>query len=250
MTGIIIQARLGSTRLPQKMIIPFYKNKGILEILISRIMEHDLNLPIILATTDNPKDNTLEKIAMDFGINIFRGSEKNVLERFIKAAEQYEIDKIIRVCADNPFLDILALEYLMQSFMNIDVDYWCYALSNNTPTIKTHYGFWAEGVKLSALKKIKNNTTNSLFLEHVTNYIYSNPEYFTIHFEQIKQTIEAQRNIRLTIDTQVDFQLGQNIFENLISNRIPLTSVDITNYLKRQDDILRIMSSEITKNIK
>lgn len=250
MNGIIIQARLGSTRLPQKMVIPFYKNKGILETLIYRIMESNLNLPIILATTDNPKDDRLEKIALDFGINFFRGSEDNVLERFIKAAEQYEIDKIIRVCADNPFLDISALEYLNKSFMNIEVDYWCYALSNNTPTIKTHYGFWAEGVKLSALIKIKNDTTNNIFLEHVTNYIYSNPNYFTIHFERIKQIVEMQKNIRLTIDTQEDFQLGQNIYDTLISNRIPLTSVDITNYLKTQDNILRLMSSEITKNSK
>lgn len=250
MIGIIIQARLGSTRLPQKMIIPFYSSKGILETIISRIIQRKFNFPIILATTANPKDDVIEKIASDAGIKHFRGSEDNVLDRFIKAGEQYKIDKIIRICADNPFLDLNALEYLAKSFINRDVDYWCYALSDNTPTIKTHYGFWAEGVKLSALKKVKDYTKDSLFLEHVTNYIYSNPNNFSIHFEPIEKIIEEQQSIRLTVDTQEDFKLCQKVYSSLISNKIPITSIDITNYIKSQIEVLELMNLGQTKNTK
>ena len=124
-TGIIIQARLGSTRLPRKMILPFFYNLGILEILIIRLKEViDENVtPIILATTTNPMDDELQKIGNKHGILTLRGSENDVLGRFIDAAEKHNITNIIRVCADNPLLDLAKLLQLMERSEKSMVDY-------------------------------------------------------------------------------------------------------------------------------
>ena len=128
------------------------------------------------------------------------------------------MDKIIRICADNPFLDMTALDLQIEEFNKMNVDYWCYALKDNMPTIKTHYGFWTEGVGLSSLKKVIEYTDEKLYLEHVTNFIYSNPKQFSIHFEPIQKSIEQEKNVRLTIDTEEDFKLGQKIYSAICMN--------------------------------
>ena len=250
MTGIIIQARTGSTRLPKKMILPFFDGKGILETIINRIKKANLEIPLVLATTTNSSDDVLAEIALKLQIPVFRGSENNVLDRFIKAAEKYKFDKIIRICADNPFLDLVALDKQIKAFNKMDVDYWCYSLSDNTPTIKTHYGFWTEGVKLTALKKVAEYTDDRLYQEHVTNFIYSNPNQFSIHFEPIEKAIEQGENVRLTIDTEEDFKLGQKIYSNLNEFEIPVTVKSILSYLKENPKYFETMKNEIVKNTK
>lgn len=250
MIGIIIQARTGSTRLPKKMTLPFFEGKGIFETMLVRIKEAKLHIPVVLATTTNSADDILEKIALNHESDVFRGSEQNVLDRFIKAGEKYKLDKIIRVCADNPFLDMNSLVLQIEEFNKANFDYWCYALSDNTSTIKTHFGFWAEGVKLSALKKISKFTSEKKYLEHVTNYIYSNPNQFSIHFEPINRSIEIEKYIRLTIDTEGDFYLGQEIFNDLHRLNLPITSRNVLEYLQERPIYFEKMKNEITKNIK
>ena len=109
---IIIQARTGSTRLPQKMILPFYENEGIFSLILNRLTSNFKKENIILATSSNPNNDVLAEIARRYGINCFRGSENDVLQRFIDAANQFNATKIIRVCADNPFLDMDFLNFL------------------------------------------------------------------------------------------------------------------------------------------
>lgn len=250
MTGILLQARTGSTRLPQKMILPFYDNKGILEIIMQRLKDANLNIPIVLATTDNCSDNILEDIAKRNEILVFRGSESNVLNRFIKAAEHFKFEKIVRVCADNPFLDMVALKKQIELVNNSEFDYVCYSLSNNTPTIKTHYGFWTEGVKLSALKKIESRTNDLFYLEHVTNFIYTNYNYFSIHYEKIDKKIEIAKDIRLTIDTIEDFNLGKKLYSQLSHSNIQIRAELIVDYIKNNRTFVDIMRQQIQRNTK
>lgn len=214
MKGIIIQARLGSTRLPNKMIRPFYNEKGIFELLVVKIKFAFPDLKIVVATTTNPIDDKIFNLCKQIGVDCFRGSESNVLQRFIKAAEKYNINKIVRVCADNPFLNMLALRQLIVHIDTSTADYISYKNSDNKPTILTHYGFWAEMVTLKALKKAFTSTTNTLYLEHVTNFIYSNPDEFNIDLIPISSKIEVYNNVRMTLDTQEDFDLLQEIYMN------------------------------------
>lgn len=248
--GIIIQARLGSTRLPNKMLMQFNDDTSLLRLVIQRIKNNIKDLPIILATSSSPIDDAIIHEIEKENINYYRGSESDVLHRFIKAAEKFKIKKIIRVCADNPFLDISALEYQINQFKNSDVDYWCYCLSNQKPTIMTHYGFWTEGVTLDALKRIYTCNNEIFYHEHVTNYIYSFPENFHIHFEKVNPIIEKESGIRLTIDTYEDFLLCSQIYNEMIKFNIPLKTLDIIDYVRNNADYMMKMNEQIFKNTK
>ena len=248
-TALIIQARTGSTRLPQKMVLPFFDGKGIFEILLDRLMDARLNVPIILATTENQGDNILVEITEKKGIDVFRGSEENVLKRFIGAAEVFDVEKIIRVCADNPFLDIAALRFLIDEVSHSDTDYWGFAKKDGTPSIKTHYGFWAEGVKTEALRKVSDLTREKLYLEHVTNYVYSNPALFSIFLQPIQQEVQAL-NIRLTIDTLEDFKIAQEVYLKAEEKQIPLESLSLSAFVSQNKKWLEAMNTEIISNQK
>ena len=99
-----IQARTGSTRLHNKILLPFDGEKCILDILIGNIKAVFPEMCIVLATTVRKQDDVLEETACKLGIHCFRGDEDNVLDRFIKAGEAFGLDRMVRVCSDNPFL--------------------------------------------------------------------------------------------------------------------------------------------------
>lgn len=245
--SIILQARTGSTRLPSKMTKCFYEGMSLLDIIIMRLKA--AGIPIIVATTTNRNDDLIENIARLNDVNVFRGSENDVLSRFIGAAEFYNVTKIIRVCADNPLLDIDALIYLIESFSNSNVDYWCYSTKNKIPTIKTHYGFWTEGVTLDALKRAQSSTTEKIYKEHVTNFIYLNKNLFSIHYEVIHPSIERNQ-IRLTVDSYEDFSLIKNIYSELIKEKINLKALEVSDFISKRNEWLQIMNTEIDKNSK
>lgn len=235
--------------------MPFYDDKGILEILLSRLIsslpkhEHD----IIVATTVSKGDDKIEELCNRLDVHCFRGSEEDVLSRFIEAAKSYNADKVIRICADNVFLDMTQLEYLINNFSCQDADYMSFITNDGTPSIKTHYGFWTEAVTLKALERIQSMTSEKLYHEHVTNFIYENPDEFSLSFTPISNTdkrIDDLNNIRLTIDTETDFNISQQIFKYLSENSIPVTTSNIIDYLEDNKEIYLIMEEIINANKK
>ena len=103
--AFMIQARLGSTRLPGKILLPFYKNRSILDLLIEKLQQVS-GAKVILATSISPLNDELEAFARTKNCEVYRGDETDVLKRFIDAAEKYGVEHIIRVCSDNPFLEL------------------------------------------------------------------------------------------------------------------------------------------------
>ncbi|MBQ8760347.1 MAG: glycosyltransferase family protein [Bacteroidales bacterium] len=247
---IIIQARTGSTRLPQKMILPFYEENGIFSLILKRLTSAINIEDIILATSTNVNNDVLEDIARSYGVNCFRGSENDVLQRFIDAANKFNAAKIIRVCADNPFLDVDYLNFLIDNFKKSDCDYMSFMTSKGTPTIKTHYGFWAEAVTLNALEKVKSMTDENLYHEHVTNFIYANPNDFNIKFFNIPEEIDSHDDIRLTIDTKVDFDIQKEIFNVIYKKNPSFNASDVVAFLNENQQYMKIMRDEILKNQK
>jgi spore coat polysaccharide biosynthesis protein SpsF len=244
MIGIIVQARLGSTRLPGKMMLPFFQNKGILELLIDKLQKNYTEYPIVIATTLNKKDDEIERLANIKKLKCYRGSENNVLERFTEAAKKFEIEKIIRICADNPFLNLKELDKLISIFLKYNADYVSFITKDATPIIKTHYGLWAEAITLDALSKIE--TSNMFYQEHVTNYVYEHTEKFRIKWIPIG--IE-DNNIRLTTDTREDFELNQEIYTS-IKGIDSLDVSDLIKYISRNKVWISRMFEQINKNKK
>lgn len=244
--AIILQARTGSTRLPNKMNLELKNGLTIPGYIIKKIKERFKNVDIILATSSKAEDDSLEILAEKWDIDCFRGDENNVLKRFIDCTERFKITHLIRVCADNPFLDLDLLEELLQVGVSSESEYCSFEL-NGIPVIKTHSGVFCEFVTTSALKKIAALTDLPLFCEHVTNYIYTHPETFIINWLSLPDQFKKLSEIRLTVDTMTDFLNVQTILANLEE---PINTSKILRYVNQNEYLKATMLGEINANQK
>lgn len=251
-TGIVLQARSGSKRLPGKMLLPFHQKKTLLELMVEKLLQSGLRagIPVIVATSSVAVDDGIESVAKKCGADVFRGSEEDVLERFIGAAYAFGLDGIIRVCGDNPFLLSGDLDRLIEKFRALKPDYMSFRI-HGRPSILTHLGLWAEAVKVSALERVKSETKDAFFHEHVTNYIYTHEDTFNIEWILNNDDRFVMDRIRLTIDTQDDFQLAAIIYADLAkSNKNGGKAEDIFAYLDKHPEMIDIMKRQITGNRK
>lgn len=247
----MLQARVGSTRLPQKMILPFFEGKTILELIISKLQQNFPEVPIVLATSALPENDILADRAKQQHCMVFRGSENDVLQRFIDAAETFHFDRMIRVCADNPFLDVAELQNLIRiAENNTTFDYISFTV-NGSPSIKTHFGFWTEYVTLQALKKVNSATEEPFYHEHVTNYIYGNSDLFQIKFLTANPVLEGRNDIRMTLDTAEDFNTLSAIYSKLSARHETAFGInEIVSFLDENEQYKTIMKNQIAENSK
>jgi spore coat polysaccharide biosynthesis protein SpsF (cytidylyltransferase family) len=214
-TGILIQARMGSTRLPGKMLMPFLGNLTILDLIIQRLLTRFSRKEIILATTTSAQDDSLECLAVSYGIKAFRGQCDDVLDRFISAADRYGFDALVRVCADNPLMRIDGIMQLLYASERRNCDYISFRMADGTPVIRGHLGLYPELVLTSALRDVASRTAGSADREHVTPYIYSNPSEYKICFLELPTCLKDRTDIRLTVDSASDFQLMSGLCRKL-----------------------------------
>lgn len=243
--GIIIQARTGSTRLPGKMVMPFDGDRTILEIIVNRFKG---NYPIVLATTTAAGDDPLATLGEKLGISVYRGSENDVLSRFVEAAERFNFDTVVRVCADNPFLNLELLEQLIDVYDGHA--YSSFRYSNGKPTILGHLGLFCEITTLEALKKAHEDTDEALYLEHVTNYLYNHPETFDVQLYDLPNEIKDYDGIRLTVDTFEDFQLTQRLYRKFGNESTIPKVCEMLDYIRSNKVLLSAMQQEIELNSK
>ena len=246
--GIIIQARLGSTRLPRKILRDFYDGKTLLETVIRNLQKAG-DAKIVVATSVNPNDDELESFLKGRGITVYRGSEDDVLSRFIGAAEANGLDGIIRICSDNPFLDWHGVARLLDKAEKSEADYIGYRI-NNTPSIKTHFGFWGEFVTLEALRRVMASTDEKAAHEHVTIYVYTHPDEFKCEWIDCPDFLQGRDDIRLTVDNPEDFSNAQQAFKCLYEANPDFGLKDIVDYVDSDQQLLESMKVMIKKNIK
>lgn len=199
----IIQARMGSTRLPGK-VMKEIGGKPILGIIVSRLKNSKHLDEIVIATSTNPDDNIIEVFAKQMGLKYYRGSEENVLKRYIEAAELFKADLIVRVTADNPLTDPKLVDELIKIHIKNGSNY---TFCDNVPV-----GVSAEIVDMSSLKIANANSKLTSEKEHVTTYIKSNPELFKIQNANYRLN---NKNFRLTVDTEIDLELIRRIYAEL-----------------------------------
>lgn len=246
-TGIIVQARMGSTRLPGKVLMPFYDGLSILQILLRRLKANSANIPVWLATSALEADNAVAELAASEGVNCFRGHETDVLQRFTQAAEKAGFSRIIRVCADNPFLDAGLLDELINASFISSADYLSYSLTGNLPAIRAHWGIFAEYVTLDALQRAAAATNDQFYHEHVTNFIYGNPDQFNVQWIHAPEGVYENLSVRLTIDTPEDFAALQQLYFDLAGNSKPITFKNILTELQHRPDLREAMQRQIER---
>lgn len=246
--GIILQARLGSTRLPGKILKDFFREKTLLETVISNLQKVK-NAKIIVATSVNPNNDKLESFLKERDITVFRGSEDDVLSRFIGAAEENNIEGIVRICSDNPFLDWHGVETLIDKAKNSEADYIGYRI-NNTPSIKTHFGFWGEFVKLDALKRVAATTDDKAAHEHVTIHLYTHPDEYKCEWIECPSFLQGRNDIRLTVDNPEDFENAQKAYATLYMKNPDFGLEDVVEYINSNEQLQKSMIEMIEKNQK
>ena len=246
--AFLVQARMGSTRLPNKILRPFYRDKCILGLLIEKLQEVH-NGKIIIATSISASNDVIECFCEQHNVTCFRGSENDVLQRFVDAAEANNVEKLVRVCSDNPFLELKSIKHLVEKSCSSDADYISFDI-NGCPSIKTHYGFWTEFTTLSALKKVKEMTDEQLYHEHVTNFIYTHPGHFKIEWINGPQCLAGRNDIRLTCDTLEDFQNSSEIYADLCKDNPYPTIQEVVEYLDNHEEYAQKMIKQIKLNSK
>lgn len=165
----IIQARMGSSRFPGKMLSPLGPH-AILEWVLRRVKRARTLDKVVLATSDRAADDALADLARANGVTVFRGSETDVLGRFAGAAKEAGASVVVRICADNPFVDPGEIDRLVTHFAASSCDYAC----NHQDRLGSRYadGFGAEILRASLLESVAVNTTEARHREHVTLYLW------------------------------------------------------------------------------
>lgn len=246
-SGIIIQARMGSSRLPGKVLLPFYNQKSILQLLVERLLAYNKNLPIVIATSSHSGDNPIADLALELAVPVFRGEENDVLKRFIGCAGHFGFKEVIRVCADNPFLDLELFDNLINASQDENLDYSSYQLRDNLPAIRSHWGIFAEYTTLNALNKASIATPEAFYHEHVTNFIYGHPDLFRLQWLNAPQNVYDRLDIRLTIDTPEDFISMQRLYAFLVESEKAITFKNILHALIVFPEIQESMQTQIER---
>jgi spore coat polysaccharide biosynthesis protein SpsF len=225
MVTAIIQARTGSTRLPNK-IFSDIVGKPLIWHIVNRIRACKKVENIIIATTTNPLDDVIDKWGFKQNIRIFRGSETNVLDRFYQAAITFKSEGIVRITADDPFKDPQLIDSLVSFFEDNALDF---AYNNFPPTFPE--GLDTEVFSFTALEKAKSIAIDPFELEHVTQHFYRNPDIFKqANFPYRRDLSE----LRWTIDTEPDLIMAREIYKELYKEGDVFLMKDILNLLKRK----------------
>ena len=196
----LIQARMGSERLPGKMLKKI-SDISLIEWVIERVKKSKKIKKIILATTTNKKDDIFKKIAKKKKISIFRGATNNVLLRFFKAAKLYKSNYIVRICGDNPFIDSGQIDLLIKTFLSRKCDY----AFNHQNKLDSKYadGFGAEIFTNDVLQRLYKKAKSKPHREHVTKYIWDNVDEFKILSIPAPKNL-AYPNLKFDINTKND----------------------------------------------
>lgn len=217
----LVQARMGSTRFPGKMLAPL-GGVPILEWVLTRTLQSKLLDGVVLATSDLKRDDDLVRIAKKIGVNVYRGNEVDVLGRFAAAAKFNDADSIVRVCADNPFIDPGEIDRLIQFYQNDLCDYAC----NHQERLGNHYadGFGAEILSSELLIKIANIAMDIKYREHVTLYLWDNFDKFRIKALLPPPGLNQPR-LRFDIDTFEDYEYIKSLVLKGVSIDMPASRI-------------------------
>ncbi len=235
---IIIQARMGSSRLPGKVLMKL-KGKSILEHVVNSLKFSKLSNKIIVATTTNQIDDVIETLCNDLNVDCFRGSPDDVLNRYFECAKLYQGNIVVRITCDNPLIDPTLVDEAIKICTEKNCDYVSNMIHQTYPL-----GYLVEVLKFDVLKQNNDEIHDALTREHVTYHIRQNPEMYNI--VEFSASEKLQRSDwRLTVDYQSDYNLMEKIFENLYKTKSYIQYADVVTFLDKNPELLKVNQKEI-----
>lgn len=207
-TAIILQARMGSRRLP---------GKTLMTIGAQTVLEHCLTrldasgLPLIVATTDRAEDDAVEAEARRVGAQVFRGDADDVLSRYIAAARTFEVTTVIRATGDNPLVDADGPSRVLELARNVRADH---VVECGLPV-----GAAVEVVTLGALERAAALISDPYDREHVTSFIRRDPRFQSLRAMAPRHL--RRPGLRLTVDTAEDLEFVRSVLESMGDEHLP-----------------------------
>jgi spore coat polysaccharide biosynthesis protein SpsF (cytidylyltransferase family) len=237
---VIIQARVGSTRLPGK-IMKKILGKTVLIHDLDRIKEMKTINKIVVATTDLEEDDIIVKAVKGYDRNIgtYRGSESDVLDRYYKAAKEFNATVIVRITSDCPLIDPNVSDLVVEAFLKNDCDYCCNTLPRTFP-----HGLDTEVFSLDALERVWEEAKIPYEREHVTPYIRED----TNKFRRINvKNNDDLTHLRWTLDYQEDFEFITEIYKRIYPKKKIFYMQDILNVLHAEHWLVELNSKHVNR---
>lgn len=236
-----IEARMTSTRLPGKVMLPFV-GKPDLEIMIERLQRSRTVDAIVVATTTNPKDEAIVRLCRKLGVPFYRGSEADVLKRLVEAAQSVSADIIIETTSDCPIIDWRHIDHLVNLFFSGNYDYVSNIITRSFPI-----GFDVQVFPLSVLQQVETIAQKYTYREHPSFYIYTHPDQFRLKNWRARGRMYWP-DLRVTLDTQEDYQALTEVFNHLYPQNPDFSATDVVDFLRSHSEIVSINSQVPQKN--
>lgn len=230
-TLIIVQARMTSTRLPGKVLLPL-AGEPMLTRLIERLRRVRRADGIVVATTTNATDDPIAALCAQLGVPCHRGSEHDVLSRYADAARVHGADVVVRITSDCPLIDPALIDQTIAAFDEGGSDY----VSNMLPPTWP-YGMAVEVFSAAALAQAHAEATQAAEREHVTPFLYWHPERYRLR--NVASPVDLSHH-RWTVDTPEDYALVSRLFEHLMPTRPTFTQADVLALLEQHPDWIAI----------
>jgi spore coat polysaccharide biosynthesis protein SpsF len=228
-TIIIVQARMTSTRLPGKVLLPL-GGKPMLVRLVERLRRVEKADAIVIATTRNTSDDPIASLCQRIDVPCHRGSEHDVLSRYANAAREHSASTVVRITSDCPLIDPALIDRVISDFQAGEVDY----VSNMLPPTWP-YGMAVEVFTDRALQEAHVEATQDSEREHVTPFIYWRPERYRLRNVPCHTNLGAHR---WTVDTPEDYELVSRLFDAVYPENPDFSLDDLLNAMDAHPDWL------------
>jgi len=231
----IIEARMGSTRLPGKTLMDV-EGVTLLERVIQRISAAVVVDEIVVATSNNPNDDRIQELCLTKSIPVYRGSEDDVLGRVYGAARTHQADIIIQCGADCPFYDPELIDLLSKIMI-----FSGYAYVANDMKLTFPEGIDAHVIRFDALAASAKEACSSQERVDTPRFIWNHPDRFPIFNLEALPNSELNRpEIRLTVDYEEDLELTRRIYKTLYSSHIHFTTGELIRFLDERPEWIDI----------
>ena len=237
MVVAIIQARMGSTRLPGK-VLEKVNGVPLLKIMLQRVALSKKINQVVVATSKLVNDDPIVEFCRDEDIEVFRGSEENVLSRYYECATQFGATVIVRLTADCPLIDPDVIDQVVTLFESFGVDF----AANTVPPESSSFpdGSDVEVFSYTALSRAYKEVENSSDKEHVTFYFWKNPAR-NFKTKQL-QNSENWSKYRFTVDYPEDLEVIKQIITKLCNGKKLPKLAEIINFIEERPEIFALNS--------
>lgn len=232
--GIIVQARMGSTRLPGK-ILKEVLHKPLLAFELERLRRVKRANAIVIATTTNPRDLPIVEFCTKYGVECFRGDEDDVLSRYYECAVAHKFDIVVRITADCPLIDPEIIDQILETMLECKL----YEYVSNTLTRTFPRGLDCEAFYFKNLEQAYEEATERSDREHVTLYMHR--AIRTDLLRNISSPVNLSHH-RWTVDTPEDFELIAKILEALYPKSPNFDFRDVLKLLDQHPDWVKLNS--------